>query len=130
MTLILSDASSGTVLETATLAIVDNDRVSGDGLGKISSAQLTKRSFKRTQARTIKLVVRFSRQSEKFSYVLSFKKNGKWLTVRSVKRTGTFTGTRKTTVKSLFKGKAVESGSYRLKLSADANSKTLSFRVT
>ena len=34
------------------------------------------------------------------------------------------------TVKQLFVGKPVESGTYRLELSADKNSKTLSFKVT
>jgi hypothetical protein len=62
--------------------------------------------------------------------LLSIKKGGKWVTVRSVKKTGSFKGTITMTVKAIFGGKPIKAGSYHLKLSADKNSKLLSFRVT
>jgi hypothetical protein len=132
--LALSSPSTGAVLgspSTATLTITDNDAVGPSGhSGKIASAKLTKKNFKRARARKVELVVVFSPASAKFNYVLSRKMNGKWRKVKSVKRTGTFTGIRKMKVKSLFKGKAIKRGRYRLKLSADANRKVLRFRVT
>jgi len=102
----------------------------GSGSGKISKASLTKKSFKRSQAATVKLVCKFSPKSKTFAYVLSIKKGAKWLTVRSVKKSGSFKGTIKMTVKNLFGGKAIKAGSYRLKVSSDKNSKLLFFRVT
>jgi Zn-dependent metalloprotease len=129
LSLVLSSPSAGAALgsqSTATLLINDNDHAKP---GRIASAKLSKKVFKRAQARKVKLVVKFSPASKKFNYVLSIRKNGKWRKVKTVKRTGTFTGTRRMTVKSLFKGKAVKKGRYRIKLIADSNSKTLAFRV-
>lgn len=125
LTLTLSSPSAGASLRSpssATLTIVNSP-------GKIVSAKLTKTSFKSSQTRKVKLVIKFSPQSKKFNYLLSFKKGRKWLTVRSVRSSGRF-ASRSMTVKSLFGKKAIKSGRYRLKLTADANSKTLSFKVT
>lgn len=99
------------------------------GSGKIVSAKLTKKSFTRSQARTVKLEVRFRPESEKFSHVIHIRKNGKWVKVKAVNRKGSYGGLRKFTVKSLFAGKAIKAGQYRLRLSADKNSRTLNFRV-
>ena len=123
--LTLSSPSAGAVLGSpgsASLSIVNSP-------GKIASAKLTKKSFAGAQARKVKLVIIFSPASKKFNYLLSFKKGSKWVTLRSIKKNGNF-ATRRMTVKSLFGKKAVKSGRYRLKLTADANSKTLKFRVT
>ncbi len=49
--------------------------------------------------------------------------------MRNVKKTGTFAGKHTYTVGALFGGKSIKAGLYRLKLSADANSKTLAFAV-
>jgi hypothetical protein len=133
----LSSPSSGASLgspHAATLTIIDNDTAPGDGSGsasgKISSAHLTKKSFKRSQVAKVKLLYSFSPKSEHFSYLLSLKKKAKWLTVQSVAKAGSFEGSYTMTVKKLFGGKAIKAGSYRLKLSADKNSKLLTFRVT
>jgi hypothetical protein len=61
--------------------------------------------------------------------VLSIKKRAKWALVKTVRKTGSFK-TYKVTVKKLFAGKRVKRGSYRLRLSADKNAKTLTFRIT
>ncbi len=123
----LSSPSAGAKLgtpNTAMLTIVDNDP-----LGKISSAKLSKKSFPSSQARKVKLTCKFSPVSRIFRYVLSIKKGKKWRVVKSVKKTGFYKVKYTTTVKKLFAGKRVKRGQYRLKLSADANSKTLKFRV-
>jgi hypothetical protein len=122
--LTLSSPSTGALLgspSTATLTIINNP-------GRIAKASLTRKSFTRSQARKVKLSVRFSPASAKFVYLLTFKKDGKWLKVKSVKRAGNFSKW-KITVKSLFGRKAVKLGRYRVKLTADANSKQLTFRV-
>ena len=118
---------SGAVLgspSTATLTIVDNDN------GRIASARLTKKTFKRSQARKVQLRYSFSPKSTTFAYMISIKKGAKWRTVRSVKKTGSFVGKHTTTVKSLFGRKSIKVGRYRLKLTARANSRLLAFRVT
>jgi len=93
------------------------------------SAHLTKTSFKSSEAGSVKLIYKFSTPSKSFAYTLTFKKGSKWQSVKSVKKTGSFKGSKSMTVKKVFAGKAVKIGSYRLKLSADGGSKTLSFKV-
>ncbi len=97
--------------------------------GKIASAKLSKKSFTSSQAGKVKLTCTFSPKSEVFAWVLSIKKGTKWVVVKSAEKTGSFK-TYSLTVKKLFAGKPVKRGTYRLKLSADKNSKTLGFRVT
>ena len=60
--------------------------------------------------------------------MLSIKKGAKWVVVKSARKTGSFK-TYTLTVKQLFAGKPLKRGSYRLKLSADKNSKTLGFTI-
>jgi hypothetical protein len=96
--------------------------------GKVS-AYLTKTSFTTAQAGSVKLVCKFSPTSRRWNYVLSLKSGGKWTKVRSLNRTGSFNGTFNTTVKKLFGSKPIKAGSYRVKVSADANSVTRTFTV-
>ena len=96
--------------------------------GKIS-ARLTKTIFKTSEVKSVKLIYSFSSKSKSFSYLLNFKKGSKWQLVTSVKRTGSFTGSKSITVKKLFATKPVKTGSYRLKLSADKGSKSLNFKA-
>lgn len=128
VSLALSNSSAGVVLASPSrtaLAIIDDDKP-----GRIASARLTKKIFKRNRARKVKLTVRFSPPSAKFDYRLSLMKNGKWRKVTSSKRTGAFVGVHKMMVKSLFRGDPVKRGRYRLRLTAAANSKSLRFTVT
>jgi hypothetical protein len=93
------------------------------------SAHLTSSIFTSSQAGSVKLIYKFSKPSKHFSYLLSFKQGSKWQTVKSVKKKGTFKGSKSMTVKTLFAGKPVRVGSYRLKLSVDKGRKLLGFRV-
>jgi hypothetical protein len=61
--------------------------------------------------------------------VLSLKKGKKWRTVKSVKKKGSFVGSKTMTVKKIFAGKPVKIGSYKLVLSVDRGHKTLGFKV-
>jgi hypothetical protein len=95
--------------------------------GKVVSASLSKTSFPAAQAKTVKLVYKFSPASKRCGYLLSLKKGSKWVKVRSVSKTGRFKGTKTMTVKALFGSKAIKLGQYRVKISADANSLTRKF---
>jgi hypothetical protein len=139
----LSSPSAGATLGTlssATLTITDNDVAppptttttkttpTPTAKGKITSCKLSKTSFRAAQAGKVKLTCKFSPKSKVFRYVLSLKKGKKWALVKSAKKTGSFK-TYTITVKKLFAGKKIKRGLYRLKLSADRNSKTLRFTV-
>jgi len=131
---------------SATLTIVDNDvapppttttttttpithPATATSKGKIASCKLSKKSFAASQAGKVKLTCKFSPKSKLFAYLLSIKKGSKWVVVKSARKTGSFVKST-LTVKQLFAGKPLKRGIYRLKLSADKNSKTLGFRVT
>ncbi|MGD0166177.1 MAG: S8 family serine peptidase [Gaiellaceae bacterium] len=94
--------------------------------GKVS-VHLTRKSFKRSQARTVKLVYSFSSPSARFSYRLEYKNGASWLLVRNVRRNGGFRGSHTLTVKELFGSAAIPAGRFRLVLSSDANSAQLGF---
>ncbi len=93
------------------------------------SAHLTKKSFTSAQASKVKLVCKFKAPSKSFAYAITRKSGKRWKTVKKVARKGSFKGSCTKTVKKLFAGKAVKVGSYKLKLSVDSGSKTLSFKV-
>lgn len=96
--------------------------------GKIASAKLSKKTFTAAQANKVKLTVTFSPKSERFKWVISLKHGKKWQAVKSAAKNGSFK--KKTmTVKALFSGKKMRKGIYKLKLSADKNSRTLSFKI-
>lgn len=115
------------------LALVDTGGLAGAASSKASSARisahLTKTSFKSSQAGAVKLIYSFSATSKSFGYLLTFKKGPKWRTVKSVKKKGTFKGSKSMTVRKVFAGKPVKVGRYRLELSADGGRKLLSFKV-
>jgi alpha-tubulin suppressor-like RCC1 family protein len=112
------------LVSTSTLAGAASN---GTFSGRLS-ARLTKTSFTNAQAGSVKLVCKFKKKSGTFSYALKLKKGKKWQAVKSARKSykkGAYT----TTVKKVFAGKAVKLGSYRLKISANGASKTLSFTV-
>ena len=114
---------------TATTPTPASTSTSTSSSGKVSG-HLTKTSFKRSEAAKVKLLYSFSPKSRLFAFVLSIKKGSKWVTLRSVRKTGSFKGAYSMTVKQIFGSKPIKPGSYRLKLTADANSKLIAFRVT
>jgi hypothetical protein len=96
--------------------------------GKIKSAKLTKKTFSASQAKTVKLKVVFKPKSKLFRWQVSLKSGKKWQLVKSKAKHGSFSK-KKMSVKALFSGKKMKKGVYRLRLSADRNSKTLKFRI-
>jgi hypothetical protein len=116
------------ILASSLLGIVSSGASMKTG-GKVASASMTKTSFQATQARTVKLVYKFSPESVRFGYVLSRKQGARWVKVRSANERGSFKGTYRMTVKTLFGSKSVKLGQYRVKVSADANSVTRTFKV-
>ena len=115
------------MLALSLLGVVSSSASTKAG-GKVS-ASLSKTSFTAAQAGTVKLVCKFSPASTRFDYLLSLKKGAKWMTLRSVNKTGSFKGSHTMTVKKLFGLKAVKIGQYRVKVLADSNSVTRSFKV-
>jgi len=93
------------------------------------SARLATTTFTVAEAAKVKLSYKFSSRSARFAYVLSRKQGANWLTVRRTSRRGSFRGSQTMTVKQLFGSEPVEVGQYRVRLSADANSVTLSFTL-
>jgi hypothetical protein len=131
----LSSPSAGIAVidpRSAPLTIFDDDAVRAvkpKPSGRVAAARFTKKSFTSAQATVVKLVYSFSPRSERFAYLLSFRQDSRWKTLRRVSKKGVFAGSYKMTVKQLFGPKAVVPGQYRLKLSADKNSKLLGFSV-
>jgi ELWxxDGT repeat protein len=96
--------------------------------GKIKRAKLTKRKFHVYQAKKVKLTVKFAPKSKKLAWKITLKHGKKWKAVKSKTKHGSFSK-KKMSVKALFAGKKMRKGRYKLKLSADRNSKTLKFRI-
>jgi hypothetical protein len=98
------------------------------------SGRLTKKIFKVSEAKKVRLIYAFSKPSKSFSYRLSFKKGSKWKAVRSVKKIkktkkAYFKRQRTATVKSLFGKKPIKLGSYRLRISCAYSTRVLGFKV-
>jgi alpha-tubulin suppressor-like RCC1 family protein len=123
--LVITTAASLTPLADA----VPSSHLAAAASGAKISAHLTKTSFTSAQASSVKLIYKFSKKSDSFSYLLTFKKSSKWQTVKSVKKKGSFNGSKSVAAKKIFAGKPIKVGSYRLKLSADQGSKRLRFKV-
>jgi len=93
------------------------------------SAHLTKTSFTSSQASSVKLIYKFSAPSKSFSYRLT-RGGALGVDIKSVTKSGNFSGTKTMTVKKLFAGSAIKIGSYELKLASDGGGKILLFHVT
>lgn len=96
--------------------------------GRIS-AHLNKKSFKVSEVRTVKVTYRFTSASKHFTYRLLKQNGSSWKKLRTVARTGRFSGSHTKTVKFFFGSKSVAVGRYRLELSADSNRVRLGFRI-
>ncbi len=128
MNLKLTNPSPGAALaqsDRAQLAIIDNDARSGS----IASASLSRTDFESDQTTGIKLLYDFARCSGTFGFVLSRKEGKGWIVIQSIRRIGDFKGAHRLPVRTLFAGKPVAPGEYRLRLRADTNSRWLTFRV-
>ena len=115
-------AGSGSGTATGTPAGISS------ATGKIKSAKLSKKTFTASQAKNVKLTVKFGPKSKVFKWVVSLKLGSKWKAVKNVAKHGSFS-TKTMTVKQLFGGKKMVAGVYQLRLSADKNAKTLKFRI-
>lgn len=98
------------------------------------SGNLTKYSFTVAEASSIKLTYGFSKLSKSFAYQLTFQQGGSWQTVsgaKTVKKTKKlyFRGVKTASLTSLFAGKAIQVGSYRLKIACAYSNRLLSFKV-
>ncbi len=93
------------------------------------TAHLSKTSFYSSEAGSVKLTCKFSRPSSAFSYVLDFRSGAKWKTIKNVSKKGIFMGSKTMTMKTLFAGRKMKTGSYRLRLSSSDGSRVLNFRV-
>lgn len=93
------------------------------------SAHLSKTSFTASQAASVRLMYRFSKTSWRFGYLVTIRSGPAWRTVKRVSRQGSFKGSHTITVKKLFAGKTVKTGTYRLRLSSDGGSKLIGFTV-
>ena len=119
--LAITTAASLTPLADA----VPSSHLAAAASGAKISAHLTKTSFTSAQASSVKLIYRFSKKSDGFSYLLTFKKSSKWQTVNSVKKKGSFNGSKSVAAKKIFAGKPIKVGSYRLELSSNLARVTL-----
>ncbi len=133
--LTLSAPSEGAIVQdpqTSNLTIYDNDKptVVKKLAGRIFSARLTKSRIAVVEAGLVKLLYSFHPSSERFSYVLSARsEQGGWSLIRRYDKRGVFAGKHAIRLKKVFGPKPVRPGSYRLRLSADRNSKTLRFTI-
>ena len=93
------------------------------------SARLTMTRFMPSEAGRVKLVYQFSKASTRFGYALSYEQGSRWQMLRKVEYRGRSRGLYATTVKKLFGVRPVRPGQYRLKLSADASTRLLTFEV-
>lgn len=110
---------------TAILTIQDNDRPSG----RVSTIKLTKKSFSVRRSGKTQVSYRFAPPSQTFAYVLYKKQGSKWKVVRHLKRRGLYLGTYKKTVKQFFGSGACRPGYYKLRISADKNSRSVTFHI-
>ena len=95
----------------------------------MGAVHLVKTTFTAAQAKSVKLVYAFAQKSRIFSYRLSVKRGKAWSVLYHVRHVGVYEGRHTMTIKALFGSHRVKKGHYRLKLSADRNSKLFKFRV-
>jgi len=93
------------------------------------SGYVTKTTFTRAQAGSVKVSYTISRRSNAFVYVLSIKSGTKYQLVKQVAKKGSFRGRRTMTMPQVFAGRPIRVGRYRLVLSCDKGRLTLTFRV-
>ena len=82
------------LLSVGTAAAARSGNLATAAGGAKISAHLTKTSFMSSEAGSVKVIYKFSKPSKSFGYLLTFKKGAKWLTVKSVKKKGSFKGSK------------------------------------
>lgn len=94
-------------------------------------AHLTVTTFKPSQVSSVKLVYKLTSKTHHFSYVLSKKNGTKWIQKAKHKTYSKhgLKGAHKITVKKLFRGHKITTGSYRLYLRSDKGNKALIFKI-
>ncbi|MGD0274208.1 MAG: hypothetical protein ABSB96_10830 [Gaiellaceae bacterium] len=92
-------------------------------------ARLTLTEFAISQAKSVKLIYKFSKPSKSFSYGLSMKMGSSWPTLKSVQQKGNFRGQKTMPVSKIFAGKWIKAGYYRLELSCAGGRNVLNFKI-
>ena len=92
-------------------------------------ARLTKTKFSAKQARKVKLVYRFSKPSDTFTYALDLRIAGRWTQIQAVQSNRTFAGRHVMSVRKLFGSKHIGPGSYRLRLYPEKGHVSLKFKI-
>jgi hypothetical protein len=90
---------------------------------------VTKAHLRVIEAGTVKIRYTFYPPSKRFAYVLSEYDGSTWVTLRKVAKKGSYAGRKTMTIRKLFGKKPLQSGRYRVKLTADKNSKTVGFKI-
>src|SRR5664280_2263886 len=124
-TLLLSLGCAMLLAFTATLARAASGKPSVE-----LSARLTVTEFVASQAKSTKLIYKLPASSKSFVYRLSVKRGSNWLLVSSARKTGSFASSKRMSIGSLFGGKTVKVGAYRIQLSCAGVEKSLTFRIS
>ena len=123
--LLLALVSAGCLLGAGSVGAIGLSKHKG---GRVS-AHLTRTKFSDARAGGVKLIYSFPSPSKTFGYLIQVKKGARWKKVVGVTWHWNFSQSSFLTVRRLFNEKHIATGSYRLTVSADTNSKQFAFTV-
>jgi len=97
--------------------------------GATIKAHLTKTKFTTRQARTVRLVYRFSKPNNFFGYSLDRRHGRRWVQIRDAQTNKTLRGQHTMGIKKLFGKARIRRGNYRLRLYPERGHVFLKFRI-